>query len=281
MREKLGKYLAHCGVASRRATGELIEKGYVRVDGKVEANPAAWIDADVQEITYRGEKIVPEKLFYYMLNKPRGFVCTNNPKEDERSALELVPNVGVRLYTVGRLDKDSEGLILITNDGRIANVLTHPRFKVPKTYRVDVSGRIEAAHAEELKSGFWLDGRKTNPAKIRITYRGRMASTFDMTIDEGHNRQIRRCLARIGLKVRRLKRIRVGRLELRGLGPGHIKTLNGKEIEYLYGLVAQASAGTQGKVKSNDDSRTGKKRRDGRRGVKGRQSRGPKPRKSP
>jgi len=249
MREKLGKYLARCGVASRRAVAALIEKGFVRVDGRVESNVAARIDPDCQRVSFKGAPVAPEKTLCYVLNKPAGYVCSNRPAKGDRSALELVSAKGARLYTVGRLDKDSEGLILVTNDGSLAHVLTHPRFKVPKTYRVEVSGRIEPEHAERLKEGFWLDGRKTGAAKIRIVHRGRAKSAFEMTITEGHNRQIRRCLARIGLKVRRLKRIRIGRIALGGLKTGRIRALSPGEVEYLRGLRREPLAGAAEKGK--------------------------------
>jgi len=235
--EKLQRFLARSGVASRRASAGVIEAGRVTVDGQPARDVTAVIDPERADVRVDGHKVQPEQKVYYMLNKPAGYVCTSRAEHGEKTALSLVADDARRLYTVGRLDKESEGLILVTNDGDLANVLTHPRFKVAKTYYVEVLGRIEPAHCEKLRHGMWIDGRKTAAARVRIRNRGRVRSKFDITIAEGLNRQVRRMLARVGLKVRKLRRIAIGQIVLRGAGRGKARKLTGKELHYLRGLV--------------------------------------------
>ena len=270
--EKLQRFLARSGVASRRGAAEVIEAGLVKVDGEIVTDVTATCDPAGSVIMVDGRRVRPEPKTYVMLNKPPGYVCTNQPRPEERSVMKLVAAVGHRLHTVGRLDKESEGLLLLTNDGELTNRLTHPRFKVPKTYRVDVLGRIEGEDVDKLRRGVWLDGRRTSPAKVRIVKRSRLKSLLEVTITEGLNREVRRMLARVGLKVKRLKRISIGRLILRGVGKGKFRPLTPSELRYMQGFTRRSEAETAGKENSDDHSRRGKTGRRG--GGRGRSRQG-------
>jgi 23S rRNA pseudouridine2605 synthase len=224
---RLGKYLALCGVASRRSAERLIASGRVSVDGHTATDPAV----DVSEsnvVTVDGERVERERLSVYAVNKPGGVVSTARDTHGRAIVTDLVPS-GVRLYPVGRLDADTTGLILLTNDGELANLITHPRYGVPKTYRATLSKAISERAIESLRRGVELDDGPTAPARVR-----RLApDVIEIVVREGRKRQVRRMCEAVGNRVVALERIAIGPLELGGLAPGAHRRLTEPEIDRL------------------------------------------------
>lgn len=239
-RIRLQKLLADCGIASRRKSEELIEQGKVRINGRVAAIGDK-VDPRIDRVTVSGRKVnMPKQKRYIMLHKPRGYVTTMSDELDRKCVAELVEAVGVRVYPVGRLDRDSEGLLIMTNDGEFANAVAHPRNRVPKTYRVTVKGKVTEEQQAQLSSGIMLDERMTAPADVHTASRGEDRTTLEMTIYEGRNREIRRMCEQLGLEVLRLKRISIGKVKLGGLKYGDWRDLSDDELRSLKALV-QAS----------------------------------------
>ena len=239
MRERLQKVLAAAGFGSRRACEEMILAGRVRVNGRPVRSLPVLVNPDADEISVDGRRIRAERKVYYLLNKPKGVFCTQRDPAGRTRAVDLLVGVRERVYPVGRLDADSQGLLLMTNDGDLAAVLTHPRYGVPKTYRARVGGRIGSEHIEHLRRGVWLSGGKTRPARVRLVYGSGTHSVLEITLHEGRNRQVRRMLAKLGHPVRELTRIRIGRLSLRGLGPGQFRPLRPDEVAALRRWIAR------------------------------------------
>jgi 23S rRNA pseudouridine2605 synthase len=233
--QRLQKVLAAAGVDSRRKCEELILDGEVRVNGMVVDSLPVFVDPAKDEIKVRGRKIRFAERVYFALNKPKGVICTNSDPQGRRKAIDLVPTKE-RIYCVGRLDVDSGGLIILTNDNELANKLTHPKFKLPKTYRVEVKGMVGADAVEKLKKGIWLAEGKTGRSSVKILKKGQRLSIIEMRITQGLNRQIRRMLAKVDLPVKSLKRTKIGKLDIRGLGVGKYRKLTSKEIAYLKGI---------------------------------------------
>jgi pseudouridine synthase len=230
--QRLQKVLAAAGVDSRRKCEELILSGAVRVNGKVVDTLPVFVDAEKDVITVRGKKIRAAQKVYFLLNKPKGVICTSSDPQGRKKAIDLVP-VRERIYCVGRLDADTTGVIILTNDSELANKLTHPRYGVSKTYVAAVKGEIGGEAAERLKAGVWLAEGRTGRAAVKILKRNPRESLIEMTIREGLNRQVRRMLAKVGLPVKSLKRTRIGRLTARGLGVGKFRMLNKAEVAHL------------------------------------------------
>jgi 23S rRNA pseudouridine2605 synthase len=230
---RLAKYLAHAGVASRRAAEKLIGDGRVTVDGETVTDPARAVGAD-SRVTVDGRPLEgAEPRIVYAVNKPVGVVSTAHDTHGRPTVVELVPARGLRLYPVGRLDADSSGLILLTNDGELANRLTHPSFEVPKTYRATLGGGAVGASAlDALSRGVPLDGSPTAPARVR-RLRGNL---IELTIHEGRNRQVRRMCEAVGHPVLELERIAFGPLRLGALRPGAHRRLRSGEVEHLRAL---------------------------------------------
>ena len=228
MKERIQKILSARGVASRRKAEEMILAGRVACNGITCAlGETADIDTDV--ITVDGVAIGPQPDYVYiMLHKPRGFVTTLSDEKGRKNAAQLVADCGVRVYPVGRLDMDSEGLLLFTNDGDFANTLMHPKHEVDKTYRAFVTG-YSAEAVEKLKQPITLDGYTIRPPKIKVEGEGRLL----VTIHEGRNRQVRRMCAAAGMTVTRLVRIREGSVSLGDLPKGKWRHLSADEIKSL------------------------------------------------
>jgi 23S rRNA pseudouridine2605 synthase len=225
---RLAKYLAHAGVASRRAAEDLIREGRVSVAGEIVTDPACDVD-EASDVRFDGDRVAPESLEVHMLNKPAGVVSTARDTHGRPTVIELVPS-GRRLYPVGRLDADTTGLILLTNDGELANRLTHPRYGVPRTYLARVEGGAVPEHKlRRLREGVDLDDGLTAPAKVRQVERG----VLELTIREGRKRQVRRMCAAIGHPVTELTRIAFGPLRLKDLAPGQHRRLTQAEVERL------------------------------------------------
>ena len=225
--------MADNGVASRRKSEELIAGGHVKVNGRV-AQIGDKIDPKHDVVTVNGRKLVRDNSYVYLvLNKPRGYVTTMSDEMDRRCVAELVADVGKRVYPVGRLDRDSEGLLLITNDGEFANAMTHPSKHIAKTYRVSVRPKITEEQITVLTSSLMIDGRKTLPAEVRVVRNEEDKSVLEIVLYEGRNRQIRRLCEEAGLEVARLKRVSIGQLTLSGLKAGEYRSLTKDEVSLL------------------------------------------------
>lgn len=228
---RLAKYLAHCGVASRRAAEVLIADGRVTVAGETVRDPARDVDGS-DPVTVDGDVIgLPDERLVYVVNKPRGVVSTAKDTHGRRTVVELVPSER-RLYPVGRLDADTSGLILLTDDGELANHLMHPRHEVPKTYRARVTGQPVGDRAlRELRAGVELDDGRTLPATVSQPRPG----VLEITLREGRKRQVRRMCDAVGHPVVKLERIAYGPLKLGGLKPGDHRRLGAAEVAALRG----------------------------------------------
>ena len=249
MTERLQKILARAGLGSRRACEEMIVDGRVSVNGQITDVLPVLVDVDRDAIRVDGRTIKSEPKAYYLLNKPRGVVCTNRDPAGRRRAVDLLGPVGERLFCVGRLDADSDGLLLLTNDGALTQQLTHPRFEVPKTYRAQVRGRIENDELEQIRKGIWMAEGRTRSALVKLTYRSPQRSVLQITLREGRNRQVRRMLSRLGYPVRRLRRIAIGELTDKGLAVGKHRRLRPSEVRYLRSLAGQPPRGRKRKGK--------------------------------
>lgn len=232
---RINKYLADSGVASRRASDKLIEEGRVKVNGKI-ATVGDEVDLDAV-VTVDGSVVSPAKKFeYYIMNKPKGCVTTVKDDKGRKTVMDLLPDKIGRVYPVGRLDYDTEGLLILTSDGDLANRLTHPRNEVPKTYLVRIEGKIGESALAKLRNGVILDGVKTKKANIKVIADNQNFTKMHVTITEGKNRQVRRMFETVGVNVDFLKRIKVGDLTLRGLDRGEVRKLTKEEIYYLQNL---------------------------------------------
>lgn len=231
---RLGKYLAHAGVASRRAAEDLVAAGRVSVAGEIVTDPARDVPAGTPVALDGRELSGPERRVVLALNKPVGVVSTARDTHGRTTVIELVDGQGLRLYPVGRLDADSSGLILLTNDGELANRLTHPRFEVPKTYRAKVGGGpVSDGALRALRRGVQLEDGLTAPAHVRRLGAGEI----ELTIHEGRNRQVRRMAGAVGHPVLELRRTGFGPLRLDGLSEGQHRRLAAAEVERLRALA--------------------------------------------
>jgi 23S rRNA pseudouridine2605 synthase len=233
---RLNKYLADHGIASRRRCDELIAKGKVTIDGEIVTQLGTKVDPRVQQVDVDGVVLQPEltEPRYYLLHKPRGVVCTNDRREARMRAIDLVtdPRKG-RIYTVGRLDEESTGLILLTNDGEFGNRIAHPRYGVTKTYLVKLRGRIEGEAIEKVKHGVRLAEGWTAPAFVKVLKRTHEWSLLTVTLNEGKNREVRRVFAAVGFNVLTLRRTHIGTLSDRSLKEGQWRPLLSVEVAEL------------------------------------------------
>jgi len=235
--QRLQKILAAAGVDSRRNCEELIVAGVVRVNRKVVDELPAFVDPETDVITVHGKRIHAARKVYFLLNKPKGVICTNSDPQGRKKAIDLI-RTPERIFCVGRLDADTTGAIILSNDSELANKLTHPRYGLAKTYVVGIKGLITGEQIEKLKKGIWLAEGKTGRASAKILKRGHKESLIEVTIRQGLNRQVRRMLAKVGLPVKSLKRTKIGKLTSRGLGVGKFRTLTSGEIAYLTKITA-------------------------------------------
>ncbi len=230
---RLQKHLSESGVASRRKSEELIEAGKVRVNGRV-AHLGDKVDPKRDKVTVSGKTIIAQtQKVYIMLHKPRGFVTTMKDEMDRKCVNDLVKDVGVKVFPVGRLDRNSEGLLIMTNDGEFANNLTHPSAHVNKTYRVTVKGEAQDEKLIKMSEGIVLDGKKTLPCDVFVAERKPDRTVLIFIIQEGRNRQIRRMCEEVGLEVIRLKRTEIAGVKLGMLPQGKWRPLNEREMRHL------------------------------------------------
>ncbi len=267
---RLHKFLAHAGVGSRRACEDLIAEGQVRVNGRVVDTLPAWVEPTDDSVTVRGQPIAKtERHIYVMLYKPRNTVSTVSDPDGRRTVTELVNHPsGVRLYPVGRLDYDSMGLMLMTNDGDLANAVTHPRYGIHKTYRVIVRGELTEEHIDRLQRGIFLAARESGrtvgaervgAADIDVVRKERERTIVDITLTEGRNRQIRRLLASVGCHVKKLTRTKMGPLSLKGLAIGEWRELTKPELDALRKATRRPGNNTSQKKQPTKSRRPSKR----------------------
>jgi 23S rRNA pseudouridine2605 synthase len=231
---RLQKFIADSGLMSRRAAEKEIESGNVSVNGHV-ATLGTKVDPRNDAITYRGKRIKYEKheYVYIMMNKPRGYLSSTSDDRDRKCVTDLLDGVNVRVYPVGRLDLISEGMLLLTDDGELKNLLTHPSTSLPKVYRVKVGESVGDDEYEILTSELEIDGYKIKPVEVAIGSSDESGTVLKMTLTEGRNRQIRKMCEQAGLTVKRLSRVSIGNLKLDGLPVGKWRYLEDDEVEYL------------------------------------------------
>lgn len=254
--DRLQKVMAAAGVGSRRACEHLIEEGEVAVNGFPVTTLPAWVHPVTDHITVRGKAVKSsEPYVHIMLFKPRGYVCTNDDPDGRKLAIDLIKHPSkARLYSVGRLDLDSSGLLLLTNDGEFANRLTHPRYEMHKLYEVTVRGAIDDLAVRKLARGLFLHdrratrGSRTAESRLKVLKRDRERTRLIMELQEGRNRQIRRMMLRIGHPVKKLRRVQVGPLKLKGLRVGEWRELTREELRALKRAAFHAKP--NGNVKS-------------------------------
>ena len=235
MQERLQKILAKAGIASRRRAEELIREGRVRVDGRVVTEMGTRADPDTQDIECDGIPVsFPEKKIYILLHKPPGFLSTVQDPQGRPIVTDLLQNIEERVYPVGRLDLDSEGALLLTNDGELAQKILHPSNEVNKTYVAKVKGKPGRRKLAALSRGIELEGRKTWPAYIEVLHSEEQTTTLKIIIHEGRKRQVRKMFDAVGHPVLQLKRTAYGQLEIGALAPGKYRFLSHEDIKMIF-----------------------------------------------
>lgn len=229
---RLQKFLAHCGVASRRQAEVIISQSRVSVNGKIVTNPATDV-SDQDLVKVDGKPVKINKTYkYYLLNKPLGVVSTASDEKGRVNVIDLIES-DKRLYPIGRLDMDTTGIILITNDGKLTQILTHPKYELSKTYIAKVKQRPNKDSLNKLRRGIYIDGRKTKEAQVKILNSYENETLIEISIEEGRNRQIRKMFDAIGHPIISLKRIKIGEIEIGGLMVGDYRELNKEELAYI------------------------------------------------
>lgn len=230
---RLNKFLASCGIASRRKCDQLILQGQVSVNGKTINELGMQINEKKDKVFFEGRQIfLPSSFVYIKLNKPKGYACTTKDEKGRKTIYELI-NTNERLFSIGRLDYDTEGLILLTNDGEFANKVAHPKYSIEKEYRVTIEGEIKESELAVLRNGVVINGERMPKAKVEfISYDGKF-SKISVSINEGLNRQVRRMFEAIGKDIKLLKRVRIGKVKLGGISRGEWKDLTTDELNSL------------------------------------------------
>lgn len=241
---RLQKFLADAGVASRRHAEELILEGHVLVNDAIVDELPAFIDPSSDRVIANGSVVRRHQSRHYIVNKPKGVVCSNRDPAGRPRAVDLLPPMKERLFVVGRLDTDSTGLLLMTNDGDLGEAIMHPRFGVPKVYRVEVDGRVEPDLPERMRKGVHLSVGRVSAEHVDIVHSGGLRSVLHITLAEGRNRQVRRMLARLGHRVRALKRLSIGSLSVRGLPVGACRPLAPRELAELRRAIEEGDTAT-------------------------------------
>ena len=234
---RLAKFLAQTGIASRRQAEELIGQSRVKVNGSVVTDLTTPVEPQSDRIEFDNRLVRVEEAVYILLYKPSGFICTMNDPQGRPTILELVKTVKERIYPVGRLDFDTEGLLLLTNDGEFTNLIIHPRYKIDKKYEACVKGYIQDTDLDILRVGVNLEDGKTSPAQVQLLKRDETMSIIELTIHEGRKRQVKRMCKAVGHPVTRLKRTTLGFLTLVGLTPGQYRYLLPHEVNRLKAMA--------------------------------------------
>ncbi|MBL8814767.1 MAG: pseudouridine synthase [Planctomyces sp.] len=255
---RLQKFLAAAGIDSRRNCEEYIRQGRVTVDGEVVSDPATSVDPETQDLKLDGEKLRMPRKRYYLLNKPKGVLCTNSDPQGRPRAVDLVPSNGNKLFTVGRLDESTEGLLLITNDGELAERMAHPRFEVVRRYRAHVAGIPNDETLQQLREGMYFSDGFFRFRGVRILKRKGRSVLLELEMKEGKNREIRRLLAKVGHKVIALERIAFGPLRIGHIPPGRFRELRNEEVNELKKALMEA-----GREEFGDRRRPGERPRRG------------------
>ena len=229
--QRLQKVLAHAGVGSRRACEEFILQGRITINGKVVRELGTKVTPGRDKVAVDGEPIHHERLAYIAVNKPKGYVSTNSDPAGRPRVVDLIPDIPQRVYTVGRLDEMSVGLMILTNDGELANRLAHPKYGVEKIYRAVVAGSPQEEVYKKLTEGVWLAEGKVRAKRVRPVGKQGEATILEMVLAEGKNREVRRMLAQLGHKVMSLVRVSVGPITIKGLKPGGWRFLTSRELE--------------------------------------------------
>lgn len=232
--ERLQKYLASAGIASRRASEQLIKEGRVSVNGDIVTELGKKVTPERDTVLLDGKPVYPENRFVYLLmNKPAGYVTTVKDTHERLTIMDLLINVPYRVFPVGRLDFETEGLLILTNDGEFAYRMTHPKFKIVKTYVATVQGNVTEERLHLLRNGVQLEDGLTAPADVRIIRRENHKTIVEISIHEGRNRQVRRMFKAVKNPVLKLKRISIGSLTLKGVGVGEYRYLKESELKQL------------------------------------------------
>ena len=232
-RVRLHKFLADAGVASRRHAERYILEGRVLVNDEIIDTLPAFVNPARDVVRFNGAIVRPQAHRYYLMHKPKGVVCTQRDPAGRPRAVDLLPDGVGRLFPVGRLDVDSTGLLLLTNDGELATRVSHPRYGLAKVYRVEVRGEVPTDLPQTLRRGVYLSDGRASASEVEIVHRSRQRSVLEITLREGRNRQIRRMLSRCGHPVKTLKRVRIGPLKLYRLAPGACRPLTHRELDAL------------------------------------------------
>ena len=260
---RLNKYLADNGIASRRRADQLIADGEVMVDGHIVTELGTKVDPETQRVEWEGHVLKPagQRHRYYLLNKPTGVVCTNDEKELRRRAWDLIgdPEKG-RVYPVGRLDVDTSGLIILTNDGEFTHKVTHPSFGIEKAYRVTIEGYVSDDDLDKIRRGLHLAEGKTAAAKAAVKSRNDHGTEVLLTLTEGKNREVRRVFARFGHKVRGLHRMKIGPIGDRGVPVGQWRLLEAEEVERLLASGKEVPRSARRKSRGVGAGRAGERR---------------------
>ncbi|NLW45148.1 MAG: rRNA pseudouridine synthase [Syntrophomonadaceae bacterium] len=237
METRLAKALARAGISSRRKAEELIKQGLVTVNGRVITEPGTVIDPDSDVVSVDGKPICREKSVYLLLNKPAGYISSVKDDRGRKTVLDLLPDRKERLFPVGRLDYDTRGLLLLTNDGDFANLMSHPRYRIAKVYHARCRGKVAPEAINKLQQGILLDGEPTLPARVKVLRQSKQETLLEIELHEGRKRQVKRMMMEVGHPVIELMRVRFGPLDLKGVPEGKYRLLTDDEVETMRRLA--------------------------------------------
>ncbi|MCK5130390.1 MAG: rRNA pseudouridine synthase [Clostridiales bacterium] len=233
---RLQKYMASCGIASRRKCEEIIAEGIVFINGTVVSEPGHQVDPDKDIVMLNGKIIQQEQKYYFLFNKPENVLCTSGDSRERETVIEYFKNVDARLFTIGRLDYKTSGLIIVTNDGEFANHISHPRYNCTKEYQVKINNFLTDGDIIKLKSGMIIENHLTSHARVFLKSRTKNISVFNIIIHEGRNRQIRNMVEQLGYRVLKLERLKIGEITNIGLDRGSFRELSKNEIQTLLNI---------------------------------------------
>lgn len=232
---RLNKFLSSCGVASRRRSDELIREGKIAINGKTVTTPGVVVNERKDKVSYDGKELtLPSSFVYIKLNKPKGYICSASDEKGRKTIYDLI-KTEERLFSIGRLDYDTEGLIILTNDGDFANQVAHPSYSIEKEYQVTIEGKILESELAVMRKGAIVDGERMPPARVKLISADEKTTKLSVVINEGQNRQVRRMFEAIGKVIILLKRVRIGQVRLGGLSRGEYRDLREDELNALVG----------------------------------------------